>query len=942
MKLKKVFAAAIVLLTAGQAMAQMMPPIPVDKNVRIGHLDNGLTYYIRHNNLPEHVASFYIAQKVGSINENDDQRGLAHLLEHLAFNGSEHFQGNSLQEYLQSIGVEYGRNLNAYTSIEKTVYYFTDVPTTRTSAVDSCMLILKDWSNGISLTKEAINDERDVVHNEYRMRMVGQQRILERALPKLYPNCKYGVRMPIGLMSVIDGCDPETLRAYFRKWYRPDNQAVIIVGDIDVDHVEAQIKKLFGGIKVPADAAKIIPVEVPDNDQAIYVVDKDKEQQMDLLQIFMKHDATPDSLKNGVDYLLKGYMDNLFASMINARFSEKSQEPTCPYLQAGCNIGDYLLSSTKAALSTYAAAKQGQVKEAYAAVMRELKRVRDFGFTATEYQRAKDEFMSRMEKAYSNRDKMKNEQFTTQYVDHFTGNEPIPSVEDEYQIYQMLVPHIPVTAINQYAKQLVCDNDTNLVTLAMMREAEGVVYPTEQELADIVKQVRSEKLEAYVDNVKQEPLIAQLPKAGKIKSTIEDKKLGFKTLTLSNGAKVVLKKTDFKNDEIKFSATANVGYSAFNKADNIQAFMGSMLLNASGLGKFSSNDLEKALAGKQASVAYSFTPFKHGLEGNSTPKDIETLMQLIYLKMTALSKDEKSANNLISTIKTALANQSKNPQMVYQDSLQSTIYMGNKLARIPSSAEVEAVSYDRAIELGRQYFSNAKDFTFFFIGNYDEATLLPLIEQYIASIPSKGAKLKNKAIPVATGEVKNIFTKSMENPMSQVTEIWYALTPYTLQSTVLADISARLLQMDYLRNIREKLSAAYHAGAEADMEINYDGQLAISLTGSAQLNPNKLDEALPYFFSGLKNTVEQPNTGDLQKIKEILTKQASVDAKTNGYWTGILRNYVINGIDLHTDYVKTVNSVDGKAIGDFLKNIVLKPGNHLEVIMKATKEEAGK
>ena len=942
MKLKKVFAAAIVLLTAGQAMAQMMPPIPVDKNVRIGHLDNGLTYYIRHNNLPEHVASFYIAQKVGSINENEDQRGLAHLLEHLAFNGSEHFQGNSLQEYLQSIGVEYGRNLNAYTSIEKTVYYFTDVPTTRTSAVDSCMLILKDWSNGISLTKEAINDERDVVHNEYRMRMVGQQRILERALPKLYPNCKYGVRMPIGLMSVIDGCDPETLRAYYRKWYRPDNQAVIIVGDIDVDHVEAQIKKLFGGIKVPADAAKIIPVEVPDNDQAIYVVDKDKEQQMDLLQIFMKHDATPDSLKNGVDYLLKGYMDNLFASMINARFSEKSQEPNCPYLQAGCNIGDYLLSSTKAALSTYAAAKQGQIKEAYAAVMRELKRVRDFGFTATEYQRAKDEFMSRMEKAYSNRDKMKNEQFTTQYVDHFTGNEPIPSVEDEYQIYQMLVPHIPVTAINQYAKQLVCDNDTNLVTLAMMREAEGVVYPTEQELADIVKQVRSEKLEAYVDNVKQEPLIAQLPKAGKIKSTIEDKKLGFKTLTLSNGAKVVLKKTDFKNDEIKFSATANVGYAALDKADYTFAFMGGMLLNASGLGQFSSNDLEKALAGKQASVAYTFTPFKHGLEGNSTPKDIETLMQLIYLKMTALSKDEKSANNLISTIKTALANQSKNPQMVYQDSLQSTIYMGNKLARIPSSAEVEAVSYDRAIELGRQYFSNAKDFTFFFIGNYDEATLLPLIEQYIASIPSKGAKLKNKAIPVATGEVKNIFTKSMENPMSQVTEIWYALTPYTLQSTVLADISARLLQMDYLRNIREKLSAAYHAGAEADMEINYDGQLAISLTGSAQLNPNKLDEALPYFFSGLKSTIEEPNTDDLQKIKEILLKQAKVSAKTNGYWTGILRNYVVNGIDLHTDYQKMVSDVNGKAISDFLKNIVLKPGNHTEVIMKGIKEEAAK
>ena len=580
MKLKKFFAAAIVLLTAGQAMAQMMPPIPVDKDVRIGHLDNGLTYYIRHNSFPEHVASFYIAQKVGSINENDDQRGLAHLLEHLAFNGSEHFQGNSLQEYLQSIGVEYGRNLNAYTSIEKTVYYFTDVPTTRVSAVDSCMLILKDWSNGISLTKEAINDERDVVHNEYRMSMVGQQRILERALPKLYPDCKYGYRMPIGLMSIIDGCDPETLRAYYRKWYRPDNQAVIIVGDVDVDHIEAQIKKLFGGIKVPANAAKVVPVEVPDNNQAIYVVDKDKEQQMGIFQIFMKHEATPDSLKNGVDYLLKGYMDNIFASMMNARFNEKSQEPDCPYLQAGTSIDDYLLSSTKEALTSFGAAKDGQMKEAYAAVMRELKRAHDFGFTATEYQRAKDEFMSQMEKAYTNRDKMKNEQFTTQYVDNFTSNEPIPSVEDEYQIYQMLVPHIPVEAVNQYAKQLICETDTNLVSLVMMREADGAVYPTDQELADIVKQVRGEKLEAYVDNVKQEPLIAQKPKAGKIKKTAEDKKLGFKTLTLSNGAKVVLKKTDYKDNEIQFAATANVGYAALDKADYTFAFMGDMLLKA--------------------------------------------------------------------------------------------------------------------------------------------------------------------------------------------------------------------------------------------------------------------------------------------------------------------------------------------------------------------------
>lgn len=531
MKLRKIFAAFLLCLSVGSAMAQM-PAIPVDKNVKIGHLDNGLTYYIRHNSYPEHVASFYIAQKVGSINENDDQRGLAHLLEHLAFNGTDHFKGNSLQDYLQSIGVEYGRNLNAYTSVEKTVYYFTDVPTTRPTAVDSCMLILKDWSNGISLTEEAINDERDVVHNEYRMRIVGQQRMIERSLPKLYQNNKYGYRFPIGLMSVIDGCKPETLRAYYRKWYRPDNQAIIIVGDVDVNHIENKIKELFSGIKVPANAAKIEPVEVADNDTAIYVIDKDKEQQYDIFNIFMKHPAIPNAMKGDMSYLMKGYMDNVVTSMLGARYAEIAQEADCPFLQAGADDGDFLLSSTKGAFSLIGVAKPGKVKEAYAAVLREAKRMHDFGFTATEYQRAKEEFLSQVDKTLANKDKMKNEQFTSQYVDNFISNEPIPSVEDESQIYKMVVPQLPLEAINAYAKQLVCQSDTNLVSMVLMRETEGAVYPTEKELADIVKQVRSEKLEAYVDNVKQEPLMAQLPKPGKIKKTVENKQLGYKQLTL--------------------------------------------------------------------------------------------------------------------------------------------------------------------------------------------------------------------------------------------------------------------------------------------------------------------------------------------------------------------------------------------------------------------------
>ena len=938
MRLRKIFAAALLLLSVGNAMAQM-PPIPVDKNVKIGHLENGLTYYIRHNAFPEHVASFYIAQKVGSINENDDLRGLANLLEHLAFNGTEHFKGNSLQDYLQSIGVEYGRNLNAYTSIDKTVYYFTDVPTTRTSAVDSCMLILKDWSNGISLTKEAINDERDVVHNEYRLRMVGQQLMLERNLPKLYQGEKYGYRMPIGLMSVVDGCDPETLRAYYRKWYRPDNQAIIIVGDIDVDHVEAQIKKLFSGIKVPKNAAKVVPVPVADNDTAIYVIDKNKEQKFDMINIMMKTDAYPDSLKGDMGYLIEGYLRNVVGSMIDARLAEQTREADCPFLQGSAGIGSYLISGTKDAFSISGVAKPGKVKEAYAAFLREAKRVRDFGFTATEYARAKENFMSGMETMYENRNKMKNEQFTTQYVDHFTDNEPIPSLEDEYKIYQMVVPKLPVDIINNAMKNLISETDTNFVSMVLMKEAEGVSYPTEQELAAIVKQVRGEKLEAYVDNVKQEPLMASAPKAGSIKKVVENKVLGFKKLTLSNGAKVVLKKTDYKDNEIRVAGSANVGYSAFQN-DPVNAANASTVWEVSGLAGFTGNDLQKMLAGKQCSVGLTMSPFRHGIAGTSTPKDLETMMQLLYLSMTNLTKDEKAFENLKNTYVTVLSNKSNNPNMVYQDSIQSTLYLGNKLALLPNAEDIQNINYDRVLDMQKQLYGNAKDFTFYFVGNYDEKVLLPLIEQYIASLPNKGMKLKNQKIPYAKGEVKNIFTKAMENPQSQAREMWFVKLPaYTQKTAVLADISARLLEMKYLRSIREELSAAYSTGASCGLIFDYDGKLALTINGTAQLNPDKVDAAVPCFFKGMEETIAAPDANDLQKVKEILLKQAGVDEKTNSYWMQVLSMYDLRKVDTHTNYREMVKSVTAQQISDFLKNVVLKSGNHFEVIMKAEKNK---
>ena len=469
MKLKRMFVAALTLVCCVVVVAQQqpmqMPPIPVDPAVRIGKLDNGLTYYIRHNEYPEHVANFYIAQRVGSIQEDDSQRGLAHFLEHMAFNGSEHFKGNGIIEFCRSLGVEFGSDLNAYTSIDQTVYRVCDVPTKRATAVDSCLLILKDWSNGLSLEPEEIDKERDVVHNEWRLGEGPSQRMITRALPKMYPGSKYGERMPIGLMSVIDSFKPQTLRTYYQKWYRPDNQAIIVVGDVDVDHIEAQIKQLFGSIKVDPNAPKVVAEVVPDNKEAIYVFEKDKEMQMSQVMVMMKHDATPEEEKSNMAYLIQDYATSVVSQMFSQRLSEMTQEESCPFFQAFAEDGQYLLSKTKDNFELIGIPKEGKDMETLQALYREARRAREFGFTATEYARAQADYLSGLEKRYTNRDKRKNAEFGNAYRDHYLTNDPIPPLDMLYQTMQQIVPNIPLQAINQLVPELISATDSNLVVM---------------------------------------------------------------------------------------------------------------------------------------------------------------------------------------------------------------------------------------------------------------------------------------------------------------------------------------------------------------------------------------------------------------------------------------------------------------------------------------------
>ena len=937
MRFRKLFVAALMMFSSAAMVAQemQMPPIPVDPAVRIGKLDNGLTYYIRHNEYPEHVANFYIAQRVGSINEDESQRGLAHFLEHMAFNGSEHFKGNGIIEFTRSLGVEFGSDLNAYTSIDQTVYRVCDVPTKRATALDSCLLILKDWSNGLLLEPEEIDKERDVVHNEWRLGEGPSQRMITRSLPKMYPGSKYGERMPIGLMSVIDSFKPQTLRAYYQKWYRPDNQAIIVVGDVDVDHMEAKIKELFGGIKVDPNAPKVIPEQVPDTPEAIYVFEKDKEMQMSQIMVMMKHDATPDEEKASMQYLVEDYVKSVISQMMNQRLSEMTQEESCPFFQAFADDGVYLLSRTKDCFELIAVPKEGKDMETLQVLYREAKRAREFGFTATEYERAKADYLSGLEKRYTNRDKRKNDEFGNDYRDHYLSNEPIPPLDVLYQTMQQIAPAIPVQVINQILPQLISATDSNLVVMEWAQEKEGKVYPTEKDMAAAIAAARAEKIEAYVDNVKDEPLVdVTTIKAGKITKETENKTFGYKELTLSNGATVILKKTDFKDDEVQMQAFAKGGQSLYGPADYTNLKVFDAVIGYSGIGNFSSNELTKALAGKEVNADLSLAITRQYMNAHSTPKDIETMMQMSYLYFTAVKKDEKQFQNLMTNLEMSLKNKSLSPDNVFADSLVATMYSHNPRFNNINVEDLKDINYDRILEIAKERFQNAGQFTFIICGNFDETTIRPLIEQYIASLPATKAEPENfnECLTLAKGNVVNQFKVKTESPKATARESWYADAPYSLENIVKIDAVGQILSMIYLKTIREDESAAYSCGAAGGFS-NASHQPRVMLQAYCPMNPDKSELAVRLLHEGIANMSKAVDADQLAKVKEYMLKQIDVDAKKNSYWVSTIATFKDYGLDVYTDYKKTVEALTVESVRDFLNNVVLKSGNHIEVIM---------
>ncbi|WP_373136126.1 M16 family metallopeptidase [Phocaeicola plebeius] len=911
--------------------AQQMPPVPVDKEVRIGKLDNGLTYYIRHNEYPKNQVDFYIAQKVGSILEEDDQRGLAHFLEHMCFNGTKNFPGNSMVKWLESVGVKFGYNLNAYTSIDETVYRISSVPTERIGVQDSCLMILSDWADGLLLNGKDIDEERAVIHEEWRSQLPPNMRILEKLLPEIYPGSRYGHRLPIGTMEVVDNFPHQALRDYYETWYRPDLQGIVVVGDIDVDRIEGKIKEMFSKIEKPVNPAERVYYPVADNEKPIVVFGSDKEQDKYVAQIMFKYDALPDSLKGTMADVTTAYLLDMAQMMLQIRLNEQGQKADAPFAVAIAHHGEFLISKTKQTFQLAMIPKGNSFDEGLKAVYREALRAKRGGFTATEYARCRTEYLSQLEKAYNNRNQQENKTLAESYVRNFIDKKPIPGIETEYQMMSMIVNQIPVEAVNQVFSQIV--SDKNLVILGMMPAREGETCPKDEDILALLSQVEAENIAPYVDNVKDEPLVSELPAAGKVVKENMLSDAGAKEWILSNGAKVILKKTDFKADEINMMAVAKGGISVYGNDKAADLMFMPAVLEQHGLGNFTNSDLTKLMAGKQVSLKVSLDDYVRTLSGNTTPKDLKTYMEMIYMTFTGLTVTPDEFVAMQNLYKGVIQNQEQNPSFVFQKKVQEFLY-ASPIKQVFGVSDIEKANRENILSIIREQLANAADFTFVFSGNFDEAELKTMVEQYIASLPSvKGKKQElkhNSAVEIKSGSEEKEFAMKMEVPQGSAAVIISGKMPYSFKNKLMATMSAQIISTRLLNEVREKEGAVYSIYTQGSQERL--SEMSVTYQTVFQVKPEKKDRALEIIRSEFEKLAKETPVEELDKVKEFMVKQITEDEHTNSYWCSMMagNELLLSGICVKAE--QTILSITPEELSGYV-NEVMKQNNYRVLVM---------
>lgn len=918
-----------------QLVAQeQMQPLPIDPKVRYGKLDNGLTYYIRQNNQPKERADFYIAQRVGSMQEEDSQAGLAHFLEHMAFNGTKNFPGKAMTNYLESVGIRFGENLNAYTGFDETVYMIMNAPVTRQGIIDSCLLVLHDWSNAISLEAEEIDKERGVIHEEWRTSGNAQMRLWEQQLPVMYTGSKYADRLPIGKMAVVDNFKHDELRDYYKKWYRPDLQAIIIVGDIDVDKMEAQVKQVFGAIPKAVNPAKREMYDVPNNDLPIVSVATDKEASNITLYLYFKHDQVPRDMYATPVGLIKDYISRVCGTMMVDRFKEMLQKADPPFVYAMASDGNFMIAKTKDAWTVAAIAKEGHIDDALAAMARETERVKKFGFTASEYERARTNVLKQYESLYNDRDKQKNGTYTGEYVNHFTDGGYIPGIETEYTLLTQIAPNIPVEQVNQYIQDMITDK--NIVIALTGPKKDGVVFPSKEDLLRTFMKAQQEEIEAYQETVSNEPLVSNLPAPGKITDVKTNQRFDATVITLSNGIKVALKKTDFKEDEIIMTATSPGGSTLFGNKDidNLKVF--NSVIGLGGLGNFSATDLRKVLAGKKVSSSVSLGLDSENVNGSVAPRDLETLFQLIYLQFTAPRMDHEAYASFVGRMKAQLENVNLNPMVAFSDTLTSAIYDNNPRMKRITAADFDHISYDRIMQMYKERYADAGDFVFTFVGNINMDTIKPLLEKYLAVLPATGRveKADTKVdLSFRKGDYTTIFARPMETPKASVVNFYSGKMPYSLENAITIKMLKQILDIVYVEKIREDEGGTYGVQVSAMVSPFPKGQTFLQTYFDT--DPAKREKLNGIVHNELKRITDAgPRSEDFSKTKENMIKKHAENLQENHYWLSVLDNYYYKNFDMQTDYESLLNGMTPEKVKAFTK-VLVEQKNMIEVVMEA-------
>lgn len=943
--MNKFFKSGIALMTglmaAFGATAQeavpvpQLPPMPVDSAVIVGQLPNGLTYYIRHNETPKGQADFYIAQKVGSILEEDNQRGLAHFLEHMCFNGTENFPGKGIINYLESIGVKFGYNLNAYTSIDETVYNISSVPVARQSVQDSCLLILHDWSCALTLAPEEIDAERGVIHEEWRRSMVGQMRILEKLLPEVYPGNKYGERLPIGTMEVVDNFPPQAIIDYYHTWYRPDQQAIVVVGDIDPAYIQSKIIEMFSPIPMPENAKERYYVPVDDTPGTIVAIGSDPEMSAPVALLCFKTDKIiPREYRNTQMFFGINFATSMICDMLNARLSDLTKTPDAPFAQASVEIDNFFLASTKDAMMLQVVGKGDNLLEGVQAAYREILRALRGGFTAGEYERAAAEFRSRYERMYEQRNNTPNESFSREYVRAFIDNDPIPGIAVEKQLYDLIAMQMNAPLMSQLLGQLVTDD--NRVAIFMLPEAQGITVPTKEQVLDAFKAVDAEDIEAYRDEVRTDPLIPALPAPGSITAEKHNDEWDATEFTLSNGVKVIVKPTEFKENEIVFGAAARGGYSVVDVADAPSIIFLPYAIGNHGLGQYSNSDLEKYLQGKQASLSIQIGNYSRNLSGYTVKKDLPTLMELIYANFTEFNftADEFTATQ--NMLKGVLANQESTPDFAFQQLVMKTMYAA-PAEQIITTALIDQASREKTIEIMHAMLANPTDFTFIFTGNIDLDTFKPLMEQYLATLPVTGPSIEyvqNPAFECATG--KKTVEESMEMTTPQ-TWAFYAITGhenYTVKERAMISMISQIMSKRLLDKVREEMGATYSIGAGSQLSRLGDNNLFVQIP--FPMKPEMRAEVLAAVDTIIAEMGTNITADELNPVIEFMVKENLSDLDENNDWNNAMCGAVLNGVNILIGAADVYRSVTPDELMAFW-NKVLAQGNCTIVLLDPAK-----